>query len=180
MTLAASPAMRGHLGARELLMAQKEKLALTSVVASGFMAEAAIYVRPTALADERIIDRVRLTAAKHGLDAIREEIGSVLEIDTHIEPAFAESGDVGCVEPAELAELVNSAHAAALDHPAIHDIHKLRARRSGGALFVTLHCRLVPEATLEAVHRAVDKFEKDLLRWLPEARRVIVHAEPLS
>jgi cation diffusion facilitator family transporter len=181
-------------------------------------AEAAISIRPVALADEGIIDRVRLTAARHGVavsrvavqlvdghpavsltlemaaqqtlgaahaaasaieDAIRDEIGSGIEVETHIEPALAEDGDAGDVPPTELAALAESVHATARNHPAIHDIHRLRARRSGTGLFITLHCRLTPEATLETVHTAVDEFERDLLQRLPQARRVIVHAEPL-
>ncbi len=195
------------------------KCALVEAIATALPeAEAAISIRPVALADEGIIDCVRLMAAKHGLavsriavhlvdghpavsltlemaahqtlgvahaaasvieDAIRDEIGSAIEVETHIEPLIAEDGDVGDVPPAELAALAESVHATARDHPAIHDIHKLRARRSGGGLFVTLHCRLIPEATLETVHAAVDEFEQDMLRRLPQARRVVVHAEPL-
>lgn len=196
------------------------KRALVEAIAAALPgAEAAIAIRPMALADEGIIDRVRLTAAKHGLAvsqiavhlvdghpavslslemdarqtlgeahtaaselerAIRDEIGSAVEVETHIEPAIAEDGDAGEVSAAELAALTEFVHAVARDHPAIHDIHRLRARRSRGGLFVTLHCRLAPEATLEAVHAAVDELEQAMLRRIPQAHRVVVHAEPLS
>ncbi len=181
-------------------------------------AEVAISTRPIAVAEEGIIDRVRLTAAKHGVavsrigvqfvggqpaisltleiaahwtlgdahtaatefeNAIRNEIGSVIEVETHIEPALAEDGDAGDVLATELAALTGRVLAIAQDHPGIQDIHKVRARRSGNGLFVTLHCRLFREATMETVHAAVDDFEQDLLRRLRDVRRVVVHAEPL-
>ncbi len=207
---------RGH----SLERVSEIKGALVETIAAALPdAEAAISIRPVAVADEGIIDRVRLTAAKHGLtvssvtvhlvdgqpavsltlemaaqrtlgdahaaatvveNAIRDEIGSAIEVETHIEPLIAAADDAGAVPPTELAMLTDCVHTIARDHAAIHDIHKLRARRSGGDLFVTLHCRLAPQATLETVHAAVDKFERDMLRRLPHARQVVVHAEPLT
>ena len=111
--------------------------------------------------------------------ALRDELGPGTEVDTHIEPAFPEESDATDVSPEELAAIVASAREATRKRPAIQGIHKVRARRSPCGLTVTLHCRFAPDATLEAVHAEVDDFEQDLLRRLGNARRVVVHAEPM-
>jgi divalent metal cation (Fe/Co/Zn/Cd) transporter len=166
------------------MLADKQRVALSSVLASGFMTAtklvAGLLTGSLSLEMDARQTLGEAHAAASALEAaICDEIGSSIEVETYIEPAIAEDGNAGGLPPAELAALAESVHAAARNHPAIHDVHKLRARRSGGGLFITLHCRVTPEATLETVHAAVDEFEHDVLRRLPQARRVVVHAEPL-
>jgi len=182
-------------------------------------AECAVHIRAVALDEERIIDRIRLTAQRRGLpvsqvivhqvaarlavtltlevdgrrtlgeahgaasvleDAIREEFGGEVEIDTHIEPAMVEESDATELPAAALQALEDAVRAVARERPAIRDVHNLRARDARGRLFVTLHCRFAPEQTVESVHEVVEEFEQALRLRLPGARRIVVHAEPLS
>jgi cation diffusion facilitator family transporter len=180
-------------------------------------ADLAIRVRPIPLDDERIADRVRVTAAMRGLSvhrvtvqhvagrptvslsleidgrrklgdahaiataleaAIRDEIGGEVEVETHIEPALVEEHNAKAVPADELQAIVRSAEDIARPFPSIIDVHNIRARRSADGLFIVLHCRFGRGETVEAVHRVLDEFEHAMHRRLPEARRIVVHAEP--
>jgi len=180
-------------------------------------ADLAIRVRPIALDDERIADRVRVTAAIRGLSvhrvtvqhvagrptvslslevdgrrrlgdahavataleaAVRDEIGEEVEVETHIEPALVEERDAKAVPADELGAIVRSAEDVARAFPSIIDVHDIRARRSADGLFVVLHCRFGRRETVDAVHDVLDEFEHAMHRRWPEARRIVVHAEP--
>jgi cation diffusion facilitator family transporter len=180
-------------------------------------ADIAIHVRPIALDDERIADRVRVTAAVRGLAvhrvtvqhvagrptvslsleidgrrrlgdahevatkleaAIREEIGGDIEVETHIEPALIEERNAKAVPADELRAIVRSAEDSARAFPSIIDVHNIRARRSADGLFIVLHCRFDRGETIDAVHDVLDEFEHAMHRRWPEARRIVVHAEP--
>jgi divalent metal cation (Fe/Co/Zn/Cd) transporter len=180
-------------------------------------ADLAIRVRPIALDDERIVDRVRVTAAVRGLsvhrvtvqhvagrptvslslevdgrrrlgdahavataleEAIRDEIGEEVEVETHIEPALVEERDAKAVPADELYAIVRSAEGIARAFPSIIDVHNIRARRSADGLFIVLHCRFDRGETVDAVHDVLDEFEHAMHRQWPEARRIVVHAEP--
>jgi cation diffusion facilitator family transporter len=110
-------------------------------------------------------------------DAIAEEIGEDVEVETHIEPAEPEvSGQ--SAEP-DLAHRIEASLAAtAVEQGRVRDIHNVRVRETEGGVFVFFHCRVDPATPVETVHDAVDALERSVREAFPEARRVVGHAEP--
>jgi divalent metal cation (Fe/Co/Zn/Cd) transporter len=112
---------------------------------------------------------------------VRAELGSDVEVESHIEPAEV---SVISGEPAngdthlKIASLL-SRLAQSLKSP-LSDVHNVRVRRNGQGLYVTFHCRTGGDTSVEAVHEEVDRLEKALRGKMPEIRRVIAHAEPIG
>lgn len=110
--------------------------------------------------------------------AIRDEFGSDVEVETHIEPLQTD-GVAGRDAPVEL----YSAIAATIremvkgDGP-IRDVHAVRVRETPRGLVVNFHCRADPALPVEEVHAAVDAIERRLRQARREIHRVIGHAEP--
>jgi cation diffusion facilitator family transporter len=110
-------------------------------------------------------------------DAIAEEIGDGVEVETHIEPAEQETR-VHSAEP-DLARRIGAAlAAAAAAEGSLRDIHNVRVRETAGGVTVLFHCRADPATPVETVHDAVDALERSVREAFPEARRVVGHAEP--
>jgi divalent metal cation (Fe/Co/Zn/Cd) transporter len=113
-------------------------------------------------------------------DAIGEELGEDVEVESHIEPLHID-GLAGEQLPPDghsriealLKELAQGAGKLA-------DVHDVRARHNEHGLFVTFHCRVAGAETVETVHDAVDALEIALKKRMPEVRRVIAHAEPFK
>ena len=113
-------------------------------------------------------------------NAISEELGEEVEVESHIEPLHIDG-----LSGAEVAPDVRERIEARLQKLAdgvglLTDIHDLRARHNEHGLFVTFHCRVAGTGTVETVHDAVDALESALKQHMPEVRRVIAHAEPLK
>ncbi|HEY3621875.1 MAG TPA: cation-efflux pump [Roseiarcus sp.] len=110
-------------------------------------------------------------------DAIAEEIGEDVEVETHIEPAEPESS--GQFAEPDLAHRIEASLAAtAAEQGRVRDIHNVRVRKTPGGVFVLFHCRVDPATPVETVHAAVDSLERSVREAFPEARRVVGHAEP--
>ena len=110
-------------------------------------------------------------------DAIADEIGEGVEVETHIEPAEPEvSGQLADPDLARRIEASLAASAAAQGR--LRDIHDVRVRETSGGVFVLFHCRVDAETPVETVHDAVNSLERSVRKAFPEARRVVGHAEP--
>jgi len=111
-------------------------------------------------------------------NAISEELGEEVEVESHIEPLHID-GLSGEEVPADLHDLIESRlKKLARGVEMLGDIHDVRVRHNAHGLFVTFHCRVAGALTVEAVHDAVDALESALKSRMPEVRRVIAHAEP--
>jgi cation diffusion facilitator family transporter len=128
------------------------------------------------------VDRTMPLGDAHALaskleDAIAEEIGEGVEVETHIEPAEPEAhGQLADLDLARRIEASLAATAAAQGR--LRDIHNVRVRETPGGVTVLFHCRVDPATPVETVHDAVDALERSVRRAFPEARRVVGHAEP--
>jgi len=111
-------------------------------------------------------------------DAIRDELGSTVEVETHIEP-LQPHGQAGVeATPARVAEVRAAlVEIAGLCAP-VGEVHDVRVRRSDGAELVNFHCRVDPTLTVAEVHQRVDEVERALRERFPTITRVIGHAEP--
>jgi cation diffusion facilitator family transporter len=113
-------------------------------------------------------------------DAIRGELGSDAEVESHIEPQPERLLEGREAEP----DLTKSVIASLLDrgsrHPRLSDFHQIRLRRNDEGLFLHYHCRCAPEDTVESIHNDIDRIEANLKELYPDIRRVIAHAEPIG
>jgi cation diffusion facilitator family transporter len=113
-------------------------------------------------------------------EAIRDELGPDVEVETHIEPlpAVILSGrDASAARVAEISEAL-AALAAAV--PRLGEVHDVRVRQTTDGEIVNFHCRVDPKLSVSAVHDMVDGIEGGLRRRFPAIVRVIGHAEPQS
>jgi len=112
--------------------------------------------------------------------AIKEEFGAEMEVETHIEPMQIDGARGIDVDPTRLAEFTARLQALAAEDGGVERVHDVRVRETVQGLFITFHCQVAPERTVEEVHDAVDALERRVRRAWPTARRVVAHAEPFG
>lgn len=112
--------------------------------------------------------------------AIEEELGNDVEVETHIEPL--QTVDLsGRDAPAErVSEVEMALTAIAKDIGTISQVHDVRVRETSDGEMVNFHCRVDPAQTVHDIHEKVDDLERALRERWPSIRRVIGHAEPLA
>ncbi len=111
-------------------------------------------------------------------EAIREELGPDVEVETHIEPlpaAVLAGRDAAAPRVAEIGEAL-AALAAGI--AGLGDVHDVRVRETVDGEIVNFHCGADPALSVSAVHDLVDGIERGLRRRFPTITRVIGHAEP--
>lgn len=115
----------------------------------------------------------------HQLEAaIREDFGTDVEVDTHIEPLEPELPLGTEAAAGRVAEIQQALARFAADTGAIRDVHNVRVRDTDAGEIVNFHCRAAPSMSVIAVHQNVDAMERALRRAYPTVKRVISHAEP--
>lgn len=112
-------------------------------------------------------------------NAIAQELGGSVEVETHIEPLIADPLAGEPLSPADTETIAAalSTAASAADGP-IRDVHNVRARRTPEGIIVNFHCKVPPEMPVFDVHVAIDDLERALRRARPDLRRAVGHAEP--
>jgi cation diffusion facilitator family transporter len=114
-----------------------------------------------------------------GLEAaLREELGTEVEVETHIEPLQmdwlsgrdAPVGRVAYIHAA-LAEI-------AAQTGSLRNVHDVRVRETRDGEIVNFHCDVDAALTVTKVHDMVDDLERALREQFPAIKRVIGHAEP--
>jgi cation diffusion facilitator family transporter len=111
-------------------------------------------------------------------EAIREELGPEVEVETHIEPlpAVVLAGrDATVTRVAEIGEALTGLAAGVAGLGEVHDV---RVRETADGEIVNFHCQIDPALSVSAVHDLVDTVERGLRRRFPSIARVIGHAEP--
>jgi cation diffusion facilitator family transporter len=129
------------------------------------------------------VDGELTLAAAHAIadgleQAIGDELGPEVEVETHIEPLQA-TDIAGREAPADRVKAVQSALAEiAAEGRTIRDVHDVRVRETKDGEIVNFHCRVDPALSVQMVHEKVDEVERALRRRSPSIKRVIGHAEP--
>jgi divalent metal cation (Fe/Co/Zn/Cd) transporter len=110
--------------------------------------------------------------------AARDELGTDVEVETHIEP----------LEPSDLAgrdappERVAAVRAALVRLAAnlgfVRDVHEVRVRETDDGEIVNFHGYADPALTVSEVHQRIDDLERALRQQFPSIKRVVGHAEP--
>jgi cation diffusion facilitator family transporter len=116
---------------------------------------------------------------QHFEQAIRDDFGPEVEVDTHIEPLEPELPHGVDAAPDQAAQIAAALARLAAENGAIHEVHNVRVRDTEAGQIVNFHCRAEPTMSVIDVHNHVDDMERSLRREFPEVKRVISHAEPM-
>jgi divalent metal cation (Fe/Co/Zn/Cd) transporter len=112
--------------------------------------------------------------------AIANELGSDVEVETHIEP-MEPSEIQGYEAPASTtAQIASGLAQRALEVTAISNVHNIRVRATTAGLVVNYHCRVDPALSVGTVHDHVDELERKMQEDFPAIVRIVGHAEPVS
>ena len=111
-------------------------------------------------------------------EAVRDELGDDVEVETHIEPLPADILAGRDATPQRRDEVRDVLLALARDIPDLGEVHDVRVRETAEGEIVNFHCRVDPALSVSAVHDEVDTLEQRLRQRFPSIRRVIGHAEP--
>jgi cation diffusion facilitator family transporter len=111
-------------------------------------------------------------------EAVREELGPSVEVETHIEPLAADVLAGHDAAPERVAEVREALSALAAEIADLGEVHDVRVRETGDGEIVNFHCRVNAALSVSAVHEMVDALERRLRRRFPSIQRVIGHAEP--
>jgi cation diffusion facilitator family transporter len=113
-------------------------------------------------------------------EAIRDELGPSVEVETHIEPMqpLDEPGREAAPQRTEAVRDALKDIAAKSD--LVGEIHDVRVRQADAGEIVNFHCMVNAGVEVADVHEKVDELERALRLRFPSIRRVIGHAEPFS
>jgi cation diffusion facilitator family transporter len=111
-------------------------------------------------------------------EAVAEELGPDVEVETHIEPQPADVLAGRDASAGRIAEVREALAALAAEIANVGEVHDVRVRDTVDGEIVNFHCRVDPALSVSAVHDMVDALERRLRRHFPTIRRVIGHAEP--
>src|SRR3984957_15985735 len=111
-------------------------------------------------------------------EAIRDELGPEVEVETHIEPLPAALLGARDAALARVTEIGAALAALASGVAGLGDVHDVRVRETVDGEIVNFHCGVDPTLSVRAVHDLVDGIERGLRRRFPTIARVIGHAEP--
>src|SRR5581483_9733067 len=111
-------------------------------------------------------------------EAIREELGPEVEVETHIErlPAVTLAGRDA--DEARVTEIGEALAALGTGTGGLGEVHDVRVRETADGEIVNFHCRVDQALTVSDVHEKVDDVERALRQKYPTIKRVIGHAEP--
>jgi divalent metal cation (Fe/Co/Zn/Cd) transporter len=129
------------------------------------------------------VDGTLLLAAAHDTasrleEAIREELGPDVEVETHIEPLPAVVLAGRDAAEARVAEIDAALAALAAGSVGLGEVHAVRVRETTDGEIVNFHCSVDAKLSVRTVHDLVDGIERGLRRRFPGIARVIGHAEP--
>ena len=112
--------------------------------------------------------------------ALRDELGPDTEVETHIEPLVVKHLEGNEAAEGETSAIRQALTDAARDIDGLEEVHDIRVRRSADGMVVNFHCRFRGEASVAAVHKAVDSLERRVIAHVPGIQRIIGHSEPMK
>jgi cation diffusion facilitator family transporter len=110
--------------------------------------------------------------------AVRDELGPEVEVETHIEPLQTRGLDGRDAPEARIAAVRSALSAIAAAHGFVRDVHDVRVRETAEGEIVNFHAYVDPTLTVADVHEKIDELERALRDRFPTIKRVIGHAEP--
>jgi cation diffusion facilitator family transporter len=109
---------------------------------------------------------------------ISAELGSDIEVDSHIEPLEPRQLHGHDANPKVRADIERALLKKSRDQGALLDIHNVRVRQTSAGLVVNYHCRVDPALSVDEVHDQVDALEREIRTSFGAINRIVGHAEP--
>ncbi|HKA78447.1 MAG TPA: cation-efflux pump [Xanthobacteraceae bacterium] len=113
-------------------------------------------------------------------EAIREELGPGVEVETHIEPLQPHDEPGRDATNERIAAVRDALTEIAAKVDFVGEVHDVRVREADGGEIVNFHCLVDPALAVADVHEKVDEVERALRLRFPSIKRVIGHAEPAT
>jgi divalent metal cation (Fe/Co/Zn/Cd) transporter len=161
---------------RIMVIARNRALAVHHVTVHGLKDKLAVSL------DLEVDGKLSLQAAHEMADglesAIAAELGSDVEVETHIEPLQPQDASGREAPPERVKAVAMALSELAAKSRNIRDVHDVRVRETGEGEIVNFHCRVDPRLSVQSVHENVDALERALREQSPPIKRVIGHAEP--
>ncbi|ACF43134.1 cation diffusion facilitator family transporter [Pelodictyon phaeoclathratiforme] len=134
--------------------------------------------------DVEIDQQLTIKQAHDTVNALEEELhrefDGELNICIHLDPLRNDECCTTTLQAGEEKVVRDTIINAAQSIRKIQDVHDIQIRKTDKEkLFITLHCSFNDEVLLEEVHSLTSQLEGAIYRSLPNAGRVIIHAEPL-
>jgi divalent metal cation (Fe/Co/Zn/Cd) transporter len=111
-------------------------------------------------------------------EAIRDGLGSGVEVETHIEPMQPDPERGREAPPERITAVRNALIDIAANLDLVGEIHDVRVRETDTGEIVNFHCVVDAGVKVADVHDKVDELERDLRLRFPSVTRTIGHAEP--
>jgi len=111
-------------------------------------------------------------------DAIRDELGPDVEVETHIEPLQPVDEPGHDATAKRVAAVRDALTEIATKVELVGAIHDVRVRTAGDGEIVNFHCLVDPALKVAEVHDKVDEVERALRLRFPTIKRAVGHAEP--
>jgi divalent metal cation (Fe/Co/Zn/Cd) transporter len=160
-----------------MVIARNRALAVHHVTVHGLQDKLAVSL------DLEVDGKLSLQAAHEMADglesAITAELGSDVEVETHIEPLQPQDASGREAPPERVKAVAMALSELAAKGRHIRDVHDVRVRETGEGEIVNFHCRVDPRLSVQSVHENVDALERALKEQSPPIKRVIGHAEPI-
>ena len=116
--------------------------------------------------------------ASHLENEIQAEIGSDIELSTHIDPCIVEEKISDKLEEGESNNIKKIVEDITTEMGNIKDAHNILVRKINGKIFITMHCYSKPDETIENSHHSALKLRALIKEKINDVRDVIVHIEP--
>lgn len=134
--------------------------------------------------DVEIDQQLTIKQAHDTVNALEEELhrefDGELNICIHLDPLRNDECCTATLQAGEEKVVRDTIINAAQSIRKIQDVHDIQILKTEKEkLFITLHCSFNDEVLLEEVHSLTSQLEGAIYRSLPDAGRVIIHAEPL-
>ncbi len=128
-------------------------------------------------------ETLSLLEAHSFVSALEEEIlretPEVHSVLTHIEsePATIEQPEEMVEEDRRIEQMLR---ATASHFPEIADVHEITVGRAGEHIYLSCHCTLPDDLTMQRVHEVITALEDRFKLEYPEMYRVTIHPEPVT
>jgi divalent metal cation (Fe/Co/Zn/Cd) transporter len=162
---------------RVMVIARNRALAVHHVTVHNIQDRLAIAL------DLEVDGRLSLAEAHEIADGLEEaiagELGTGVEVETHIEPLQPVEASGRDAPPERVFAVQTVLAELATQDRALRNIHEVRVRETDDGEIVNFHCHVDPDMSVQTVHEKVDALERALKLHSSPIKRVIGHAEPL-
>ncbi len=112
--------------------------------------------------------------------AIRDELGDDVLVETHIDPRRVSIMAGTPIDSSTHRQLEHAVIACAESVEDVREVHGVHIRRGDDDLYISLHCLFAPTMSVRTAHHATVVIEQKIRETIANVGRVVVHAEPLG